>query len=670
MKTLQLARTLSLTAWLALAPAWSQAGHPLDPLSRTEMENSVALLKSTGKLGENVSLVLLNALEPSKQSVLSWKEGAPSPRQALAVLYNLKTNQTFEATLDLRGNQLSHYQLREGVQPMQLEEDTSIGIEILKANPEWTKGLERRGIHSMDNVHMEMFVVGNPIGIRNPQKHRLLRGYPYHRVVGNNSFSEPIEGLSALIDLTSGSAQIRDNPAVIPLAGIQGNYLDPQQIGPLREPCKPLLTSMPQGPSFEIRGHEVSWQKWRFRFELHGRDGLVLHTVGYEDQGKLRPVMYRAGVSEVSVPYGGAGADWEWRSPLDEGEYGLGRLTTTLRPGYEVPDHATVLEAPYVNSLGKVAIKPGALAIWEEDGGILWEHHDDDANRTATRRGRQLVIGHMFTLGNYDYFTQYVFRQDGVIEARVTLNGDVLAQGVAHSECQNCKQQPDPQGNLATTGAERYGTLMAPHLVGVNHQHFFCFRLDMDVDGQNNSLYETNVRAVDDGQEVLGRNTFSMEKTLLRTEQDARRKQNGSSHRCWKVVNPTAPGYLGHLPGYTLEPTGGATPYSHPGSYNRLRASFLDHDLWATRYDPNEIYAAGDYPTSSAGGQGLSQWSGDASIENEDLVLWYTVGLTHIPRVEDWPIMPSATMGFRLVPEGFFKRNPSLDVPEPQSQKQ
>lgn len=275
----------------------------------------------------------------------------------------------------------------------------------------------------------------------------------------------------------------------------------------------------------------------------------------------------------------------------------------------------------------------------------------------------------MFTLGNYDYFTQYVFRQDGVIEARVTLNGDVLAQGVGHSDCQSCQQPPDAQGNLPTTGPERYGTLMAPHLVGVNHQHFFCFRLDMDVDGQNNSLYETNVRAVDEGQGALGQNTFSLEKTLLRSEQDARRELNSSTHRCWKIVNPTAPRYAGHPPGYALEPAGSATPYSHPGSYNRLRACFLDHDFWATHYEPGELYAAGDYPTSSVGGQGLSQWSGQASIDNEDLVLWYTVGLTHIPRVEDWPIMPSATMGFRLVPEGFFTRNPSLDVPEAQTKK-
>jgi len=119
----------------------------------------------------------------------------------------------------------------------------------------------------------------------------------------------------------------------------------------------------------------------------------------------LRPILYRASVGEVAVPYGAPGPNWVWRAPIDEGEYGRGRLTTSLRPGQEVPEYATTLDVPYVNSVGVLDIKHDAVAIWEQDGGILWDHEDDDANRTVTRRARQLVIGHLFTLGNYDYFT-------------------------------------------------------------------------------------------------------------------------------------------------------------------------------------------------------------------------------------------------------------------------
>lgn len=641
--------------------------HPLDPLTKNELEDCVALFKNEGKLGKNISLVSLTALEPSKELVLDWKEGDPIARNAIAVLYSIDKNETYELVVNVSEKKIVSETLKKGVQPMQLEEDTPVGIELLKANETWMKGLARRGIKNMDNVHMEMFVVGNPVNIKNPDGDRLIRAYPYYRVVGDNSFGEPIEGLSALVNLTKNTVAVNDSRDIVPLAGNSSNYFDEKNIGPLRTPCKPLTPVQPDGPSFTIDGHQIKWQKWRFRYELDSREGLVLHCIGYEDEGKVRPILHRAAISEVSVPYGAPGLDWVWRSPIDEGEYGLGRLTTTLRPGHEVPVNATTFDAPYADSVGAVKMKPGALAIWEQDGGILWEHHDDDAMRTSTRRSRQLVIGHMFTLGNYDYFTNWIFNQDGSINVKVTLNGDVLAQGVSEKMCEVCSQEPDAEGKIIPRGVERYGTLLAPNIVGINHQHFFCFRLDFDVDGRKNNLYELNVRPLSESRGYLQQNTFTLERTLFRKEEEAARDLNEVQSRCWKVVNPNSRRYLGHLPGYVLEPQANAYPYSHPDSYNRKRAGFLSHHFWSTQYKPEEMFAAGDYPVSSAGGLGLPQWINDDSIDNEDLVVWYTVGITHTPRVEDWPVMPSATMGFKIAPESFFKRNPALDIPEAQT---
>jgi len=669
--TTQQERTLKKTEGAKASPGKSVDAqvirHPLDPLNKAELESCISILKAEGKLAKNVSLVSLTSNEPTKELVLNWKKGDPIQRNAEAILYSLDKNETHEIIINLNDKKISVDRLKQNVQPMQLEEDTPLGIELLKADEGWMKGLARRGIKNMDNVHMEMFVVGNPVNIKNSDGDRLIRAYPYYRVVGDNSFGEPIEGLSALVNLTKNSVAVNDSKEVVPLAGNSSNYFDPKNVGPLRTPCKPLIPTQPDGASFSINGHEITWQKWRFRYELDSREGLVLHCIGYEDGGKIRSILHRAAISEVSVPYGAPGLDWVWRSPIDEGEYGLGRLTTTLRPGHEVPTNATTFDAPYADSVGSVKMKSGALAIWEQDGGILWEHHDDDAMRTSTRRSRQLVIGHMFTLGNYDYFTNWIFNQDGSINVKVTLNGDVLAQGVVSKECEVCSQEPDAEGKILPKGVERYGTLLAPNIVGINHQHFFCFRLDFDVDGRKNNLYELNVRPLGESRGYLQQNTFSLERTLLRREEEAARDLNEVQSRCWKIVNPNTPRYLGHLPGYVLEPQANAYPYSHPDSYNRKRAGFLAHHFWSTQFKPDEMYAAGDYPVSSIGGQGLPQWINDDSIDNEDLVVWYTVGITHIPRVEDWPVMPSATMGFKIAPDSFFKRNPALDVPEAQT---
>ena len=52
------------------------------------------------------------------------------------------------------------------------------------------------------------------------------------------------------------------------------------------------------------------------------------------------------------------------------------------------------------------------------------------------------------------------------------------------------------------------------------------------------------------------------------------------------------------------------------------------------------------------------------TIADTDLVAWYTVGFHHIPRPEDWPVMPVAWHSFELRPVGFFTRNPALDIPK------
>jgi primary-amine oxidase len=96
----------------------------------------------------------------------------------------------------------------------------------------------------------------------------------------------------------------------------------------------------------------------------------------------------------------------------------------------------------------------------------------------------------------------------------------------------------------------------------------------------------------------------------------------------------------------------------------RKRAGFVSNHFWTTRFHADEMNAAGAYPSQNAGGDGLVRWIADnESIDNQDVVLWYTMGITHIPRPEEWPVMPMTHIGFKLVPAGFFSRNPALDVP-------
>jgi primary-amine oxidase len=93
------------------------------------------------------------------------------------------------------------------------------------------------------------------------------------------------------------------------------------------------------------------------------------------------------------------------------------------------------------------------------------------------------------------------------------------------------------------------------------------------------------------------------------------------------------------------------------------RATFANKNLWVTPHADQELNAAGQYPNQHPGGAGLPEWTqANRSIENTDIVLWYTIGSNHVARLEDWPVMPVMHAGFMLRPDGFFNDNPAMDV--------
>jgi len=289
-----------------------------------------------------------------------------------------------------------------------------------------------------------------------------------------------------------------------------------------------------------------------------------------------------------------------------------------------------------------------AICIHEEDFGVLWKHKDWRTGAAAVRRSRRLVVSSIATVGNYEYGFYWYFYQDGTIESEVKLTGIVHTRGVEPGE--------DPV----------HGTIVAPLVSAPVHQHFFNVRLDMTVDGTENSVYEIETVADEPGPANPFDGAFHAEATLLRTELEARRSVDPLAARSWRVVNPTVRNGLGQPVAYDLVPGENVRPFGAPGSSFRKRAGFVDHHLWVTPFAPGERYAAGDYPNGHPGGAGLPAWTAaDRPIEATDVVLWYTFGAHHVPRPEDWPVMPVVRIGFMLRPRGFFDRSPALDVPPP-----
>jgi primary-amine oxidase len=477
-----------------------------------------------------------------------------------------------------------------------------------------------------------------------------MRALSYFKGDSINFYGRPIEGVVALVDMNKDRViEVVDSGAV-PLAPTT-QELDEKSTG-RREAPKALTITQPDGAGFQLNGQEVRWQKWRFRYTMHPREGLVLHTVGYEDEGKVRPILYRAALSEMVVPYGDTDENWRWRSAFDVGEYSVGRLASSIEPNTDAPENATLLDATFAGDDGVPYVLPRAVSIYERDGGLLWKHFESYSGKNESRRARQLVISFIATIGNYDYALNWIFHQDGVIEVDAALSGIMLPKGVRETKV------------MPHDGHLRSGHLVASNVVAPHHQHFFNFRLDFDVDGQNNSVHEMNTRALPAGAGNPYLNGITMDETLLGTERAAQRQMNMQSARTWLIVNPAARNTLGHNTSYILVPGPNSLPYIAPSSQVRRRAGFINNHLWATRYHQEEMNAAGVYPNQSGGGDGLTRWAANnESLVGQDVVVWYTLGVTHIPRPEEWPVMPVTHVGFKMIPGGFFARNPALDVP-------
>jgi primary-amine oxidase len=628
--------SLCCLAVMAMACRAAPPANPFAPLTAAEIRAAVAIFKGSGRLRGTYRFSFIALDEPPKASVL---REAASPRRAFAIVYNRDANRTYEAIADLSSGQLASWKEVPGAQPPVGEYDSSLADRIVRSDPRWREAMRVRGIRDPNAVLSVAWPAGY-FALPGDDTGRIVRVTPYYAAGAQNYYAHPVEGIAAHVNLTTGKIlDFVDTDRDVPISR-ESAELSAVANTPHRAAPAPLQITQSFGPGFQIEDGEVRWQKWRFRYALHPREGLVLYTVGYEDGGRVRPVMYRGALSEMVVPYGDPGAAWFFRNSFDAGELGLGVLASSLRPGVDCPQNCSVFDAVVSDETGEPRTIPHAVALYERDAGIAWKHGDN------TRRARELVLSFLSEAGNYEYGFDWVFHQDGALEMRVALTGIMSVKGVADGV------------------HEPFSHMVAKNIAAVHHQHFFSFRLDLDVDGTANRVVEMNSAPVPAGPKNPYGGAFTMDETVLSTERKAQRRMNLESSRRWIVENPAVKNALGQPTGYALLPGENAVPFLLPDAWVRKRAGFLNAHVWVTPYDPAEMHAAGDYPYQSKGGDGLAKWSAaDRPIDNRDVVLWYTMGITHNPRPEDWPVMPTHIAGFKLAPWGFFARNPAMDIP-------
>ncbi len=639
--------------------------HPLDALTPSEYMTVYNTLQASGKLDEKSLFTSILLREPEKSVVLAWKPGMPIPRAADVVL--LTAGKSYAAVVDVAASKVVSYTELKGEQAPTTETEMHGYDDVLKQNPEVIAALTKRGITDLRLVTCYVTPAGY-VGLpEQTEGRRIGWGGCVYGANAKYGWDREIPGIFFVVDMTAKKITRFTDYGVVPMPPSTSIY--DADGGPAAPGTKPLLVSQPDGPSFTIKDGEVTWEHWHFRFRLDPRVGPVLNLVNYEDAGKMRSVLYEGSLSEMYVPYQDPEETWNSHVFLDAGEYfvntGSGGIIKPMQPGVDCPTYATFFSGTFFRENGTPYIRPQLACIFERvTGDPAWSHWDQETGAVSGRPSRELVFRTIATVGNYDYIFDWRFEQTGSIVVGIG------ATGILEVKAVTAKRADGPlSSGLAGKDADgnpvEFGQLVAPGLDGVDHDHYFNYRLDLDVDGEKNSMMVGKLVPFKLPDSSPGRKwIWAMQPQMLKTEGEAKLNVSIDHPAMWMFTNEGVKNSLGQSTGFEIMPGETGISLLPSTEWPQKRAGFSEHNLWVTPYDSTERYAAGVYVMGSKGTDSLASWvKQDRSIMNTDIVAWYTVGFHHVPRPEDWPQMPTMWHTFELRPFGFFTKNPTMDLP-------
>jgi primary-amine oxidase len=630
--------------------------HPLSRLTAEEVELNREVLDAHGLVGPSTRFPLVLLLEPPKAEVLAWHDGDAWDRRVRSLLLDRATGEVTEVTTSLTDRtvlETRSVDVREEGQPPIMGEEFELVEKILWADEAWCAAMARRGLDVAERIRISALSAGC-FDLPGEEGRRLVRCLSFLQLDdADNVWAHPIDGIVAYVDLVTAEVVELLDDAEMPVPMAKADFESPDL--PARTTQRPIEITQPEGASFTVEDDVVRWENWEVRVGFDQVEGLTLHQLGFHDRdqgGRLRPIVYRASVAEMVVPYGDPSPVRFWQNYFDAGEYSLGKEANSLALGCDCLGEIHYLDAVVADDDGRPRTIHHAICLHEEDFGVLWKHTDAYNGTSSTRRQRRMVISFFITVGNYDYGFYWYLYLDGTIELECKATGVVFASAYAG---------PEPDGSEYPWASE-----VAPGVGAPYHQHLFSARLDLMVDGVGNAVDEVDAVRVPVSDRNPHGNAFTRRATRLERESEAARLADGAVGRTWHLVNPTVTNALGRPVGYALHPEGLPTLLADDSSSIARRAAFTTKHLWVTAQDDDERYPSGQLVNQNPGNTGIDTWvRADRDIDGTDIVVWHTFGLTHFPRPEDWPIMPVDHTGFVLRPVGFFDRNPALDAPRP-----
>ncbi|XP_057771731.1 amine oxidase [copper-containing] alpha 2, peroxisomal-like [Salvia miltiorrhiza] len=616
--------------------------HPLDSLTPSEL-NQVGLIVSAhfSNTNRNVSFHYVGLDEPHKSEVLSWRsDPARLPRRRAFVMARIDGG-SHEIIVDLLRKSVVSDRLHRGRgYPLLNIEEQDAANKLPASYAPFIASVAKRGL-KLEEVVCTSYTVG---WFGEERSRRMIKLLCYYMDGTVNIYMRPIEGISVDVDLDRMAIVGYHDRGVVPVPKAQGTDYTGGHSSSMGSHALPK-----HGVGFTLDGQVLRWGLWEMHVSFDIRAGIVISMASLYDaeKDKQRRVMYRGFVSELFVPYMDITEDWYYRAFFDAGEFGMGLSAVPLVPLKDCPRNAVFVDGHFTSGDGTPARTPNAFCIFERyTGDVMWRHTEiaiPGKVITEVRPEANLVVRMVSTVGNYDYIVDWEFKQTGVIRVNVGLTGLLEVKGSKYTHQKQIKE-------------EVYGPILAEHSIGVNHDHFMTFHLDLDVDGEANSFIKTNLKTTRGAR----RSYWRAESEAAKTESEARIRL-GSEATILSVVNPNKRTKVGNNVGYKLMPESVTGPLLSDDDYLQIRAAFTKYNVWVTPYNKSEKWAGGLFTDQSHGDDTLLTWSQrNEKIENKDIVLWYTLGIHHVPCQEDFPIMPTLTLSFELQPTNFFEHNPRL----------
>ncbi|KAK0725476.1 copper amine oxidase [Lasiosphaeris hirsuta] len=650
--------------------------HPLGPLSGDEIIQSAYLIKSVWPEGSEFHYKVITLHEPAKAESTPYLaaeragEATPNIDRRAFVVYSFRdTHNLHEAIANLTTNKiernvklgpfthanadgaelvaveaflLAHLDVQAEIAKLKLPAGTELVIDPWIYGSDGVK--DKDGKFYDDKRVMQCFIY-----MRDPHNSGEADSCHYAFPLPISPVVDPAMLELIRIDFLPMGLDEKVEP-IAPWKPTPPSEYIPEAQPALRTDLKPLRVVQPEGASFTVEpfselGQLIKWQKWDFKVGFNQREGMVLYDVHYDN----RPLFYRLSLSDMAIPYADPRHPYHRKQAFDLGDAGAGIMANNLQLGCDCLGSIYYISGVLPGGDGQPVAMPNVICVHEQDAGVLWKHTNYRTNRAVVVRNRELVLQTILTVSNYEYILSFIFNTAGdvVYEARAT---GILSTSPVDVDL---TQTPHP-----------FGTIVHPGVLGAFHQHFFSLRIDPMIGGHGNTVvFDEAVPLPRD----LKLNPHGVGYTVQKTEltSSGGYDLDASRNRTFKIINPSSRNPINNSPvGYKLMIPPMQPILADPDSFHFKRAEFADRSVYVTRFAEGELYAGGLYTNQSRGGTGVRSWAARRdSLAEGDPVVWVQFGINHVPRLEDFPVMPVETLRVMLRPVNFFERNPAIDVP-------